>query len=116
MLRLLADEDVPARISRELIRRQPILDVVRVQSVGLMGVSDSEVLEWAARNGRQIFTRDRNTMTASAYARVSKTIPMLGLFVIPQRMTIGQAVTELELIALASQSDEWISQVIFLPL
>ena len=68
MLRMLSDEDVPGDIVRGLLRRQPNLDVVRVQEAAL---------------------RD---------------------------MSIGQAVKELELIALASESDDWRDRVIFLPL
>jgi hypothetical protein len=116
MLRLLSDEDVPAAVTRALRRRQPALDVVRVQEVGLMSTPDPDVLAWAAREDRQIFTRDCNTMTAHAYDRVGQGLPMAGVFVLPEQMPIGQAVTELEMIALASDSDEWHDQVIFLPL
>jgi hypothetical protein len=41
---------------------------------------------------------------------------MPGVFVIPEDMSIGQAIKELELIALASDPDDWRDQVIFLPL
>ena len=115
MLQLLSDEDVPGDIVRGLRQRQPSLDVVRVQEVGLMGVADPDVLEWAAQQGRQIFTRDRSTMTAHAYDRIIQGLPMPGVFVLPEAMPIGQAVTELEMIALASESDEWRDRVVFLP-
>src|SRR5438874_1531099 len=75
MLRLLSDEDVPGDIVRGLRQRQPSLDVVRVQEVGLMSAADSRVLKWAAREGRQVFTRDRNTMTAEAWDRVARGCP-----------------------------------------
>src|SRR5436305_12176292 len=101
MLQLLSDEDVPGDIVRGLRRRRPGLDVVRVQELGLRGAPDPDVLEWAAREGRQIFTRDRTTMTAHAYDRVRGGVPMPGVFVLPERMPIGQAVLELETLALA---------------
>jgi len=116
MLRLLSDEDIPGAVIRELRQRQPGLDVVRVQEVNLLGASDPDVLEWAARQGRQVFTRDRSTMTAHAYDRVARGLPLPGLFVIPERMPVGQAVTELEMLALASEPDEWRDRVLFLPL
>jgi hypothetical protein len=116
MLRLLSDEDVPAAIVRVLRQRHPGLDVVRVQEVGLMSTPDPMVLEWAANEGRQVFTRDCNSMTAHAYARVTQGLPMPGVFVIPERMPIGQAVAELEMLALASDPDDWRDCVIFLPL
>jgi hypothetical protein len=41
---------------------------------------------------------------------------MPGVFVIPEDMPIGEAVRELELVALASESEEWQNRVVFLPL
>jgi hypothetical protein len=116
MLRLRSDEDVPGGIIRSLRQRQPALDMVRAQDVGLRSAPDPALLEWAAREGRQVITRDRSTMTAYAYGRVAQRLPMPGLFVIPERMAIGRAVTELELIVLASEAEDWRDRVIFLPL
>jgi hypothetical protein len=116
MLRLVSDEDVPRAIVDGLKHRQPELDVVRVQDVGLMHTPDPDILNWAAREDRQVFSRDRNTMTAHAWERVRRGIPMTGLFIIPEQMPIGQAIDELEVIALASDSHDWHDRVIFLPL
>jgi hypothetical protein len=52
MLRLLADENLDGNIVRGLVRRLPDVDIVRVQDVGLSGVDDPAVLEWAAAEGR----------------------------------------------------------------
>jgi hypothetical protein len=41
---------------------------------------------------------------------------MPGLFVLPERMPMGQAIVELELLALATEPDVWRDQIIFLPL
>jgi hypothetical protein len=90
--------------------------VVRVQEVGLMTAADSLILEWAAREGRQVFSRDRNTMTAEAWDRVARALPMPGLFIIPEEMTIGQAVRELEILGMVSEPAEWEGQVAYLPL
>jgi hypothetical protein len=116
MLRLLSDEDVPGDIVRGLRRRQPELDVVRVQEVDLRGTRDRDVLAFAAAEGRQVFTRDRNSMTADAYDRVARGLPMPGVFVLPEHISLGKAVTELELLAFASDPDDWKDRVIFLPL
>jgi hypothetical protein len=116
MLRILSDEDVPGDIVRGLRQRGPGLDIVRVQEAGLMSVPDPDVLEWAAQAGRQVVTRDRSTMTAPASDRVARGLPMSGLFVLPERMPIGQAIAELEMLVLATEPDEWRDQIIFLPL
>ena len=49
MLRLLADENFNGDIVRALLLRQPDLDIVRVQDVGLAGVGDPDILAWVAR-------------------------------------------------------------------
>ena len=52
MLRLAADENFNGDIVRGLLRRNPKLDIVRVQDVGLSGADDPSVLQWAADQGR----------------------------------------------------------------
>ena len=52
MLRLLADENFNGDIVRALLLREPDLNIVRVQDVGLAGVDDPDILAWAATNDR----------------------------------------------------------------
>ena len=47
-----ADENFNNDIIRGLLRRNPELDIVRIQDNGLSGVDDPTVLEWAAKEGR----------------------------------------------------------------
>ena len=47
MLRFVADENFNNNIVRGLLLRQPELDIVRVQDVGLTSADDPIVLEWA---------------------------------------------------------------------
>jgi hypothetical protein len=81
-----------------------------------MQTPDPDILVWAAREGRCIYTRDVNSMTMYALDRVALGLPMLGVFVLPERMSVGQAIRELEVIALASVPGEWRDRVVFLPL
>lgn len=71
MLRFLADENFNNDVLRGVLRRNPELDVVRVQDVGLMGVDDPTILEWAANEERVLLTHDVETMTHYAYERVA---------------------------------------------
>lgn len=48
MLRLLSDENFNGDIIRGLFLRQPNLDLLRVQDVGLREVDDLEILDWAS--------------------------------------------------------------------
>jgi len=71
MLRLLADENFNGDIVRALLLRQPDLDIVRVQDVGLAGVDDPDILAWAAGNDRIVLTHDRATLPDYAYERLA---------------------------------------------
>jgi hypothetical protein len=116
MFRFLADENFNADIERGLLLRQQNLDVVNVLSIGLGGASDSEILAWAAANDRLVLTHDRATMPRYAYERLqgSKTIP--GVFIIDDRLPVGRVIQEILLVVECSEFEEWIGQVVYLPL
>jgi hypothetical protein len=56
MLRLLADENFNGDIVRALLLRQPDLNIVRVQDVGLVGVVDPDILPGPPRT-IELFSR-----------------------------------------------------------
>ena len=62
------------------MRRQPDLDVVRVQDAGLAGKSDEDVIAWAASEGRILITHDVTTVRQTAYDRIAAGLPMPGVF------------------------------------
>src|SRR3990167_3440315 len=66
MLRLAADENFNGDIVRGLLRRNPKLDIVRVQDGGLSGADDPSVLQWAADQGRILVTHDISTLAKHA--------------------------------------------------
>jgi|SRR5579871_4834746 len=116
MLRLLIDEDVHGDIVEGLRRRQPTLDLVRVQDVGLGHTPDPLILEWAAQQGRVVVSVDKKTLAVDAWDRVARGLPMTGVAILRTLLTIGQAINELVIIALAGSSDDFRDQVIYLPL
>ncbi|HTU91300.1 MAG TPA: DUF5615 family PIN-like protein [Gemmataceae bacterium] len=116
MIRLLIDEDVHGDIVNGLRRRQPTLDLVRVQDVGLRHTPDPLILEWAAQEGRVVVSVDKKTLAADAWDRVARGLPMPGVAILRILLTIGQAIHELEIIALAGNPDDFRDQVIYLPM
>ncbi|MBI5183730.1 MAG: DUF5615 family PIN-like protein, partial [Nitrospinae bacterium] len=70
MAPFVADENFNNNIIRGVLRREPELDIVHIQNVGLSGANDLSVLEWAAQEGRIILTHDVNTITRYAYERI----------------------------------------------
>ncbi len=116
MLRLLADENFNNQIIRGILRRNPDVDIVRVQDIGLIEADDPTVLEWAAQQGRVVLTHDVATMTNFAYERMQAGLAMPGLFEVNRRVSVGLAIEEILLIAECSLEGEWEGQVRFLPL
>jgi predicted nuclease of predicted toxin-antitoxin system len=116
MLSLLSDENFNGDIVRGLMLRNPNLDLLRVQDVGLREVDDPAILAWAATNGRILLTHDRATMPDFAYNRLVRGEPMAGMFVINDRMPIRQAIDELLLLVDCSEQAEWKGVVLYLPL
>ena len=116
MLRLAADENFNGDIVRGLLRRNPKLDIVRVQDVGLSGANDPSVLQWAADQGRIVVTHDISTLAKHAFDRISAGKPMPGVFEVTSVAPVGQAIDDLILLAECSFAGEWEGQVRFLPL
>src|SRR5687767_204014 len=116
MLRLLIDEDVHGDIVAGLRRRRPELDLVRVQDVGLRHTADAVILEWAANAGRVVVSVDKKTLAVDAWDRVARGLPMPGVAILRILLGIGQAIAELEVVALAGTPDDLRDQVIYLPL
>jgi hypothetical protein len=116
MLRLAADENFNNDIVRGILRRNPGVDIVRVQDAGLSGADDPTVLEWAAREGRALLTHDVTTMTRYAYERVRDGKPMPGVFEVARGVPVGVAIEDILLLAESSFGDEWEGQVLYLPL
>ena len=116
MLRLAADENFNNNIVRGVLRRRPDADFVRVQDAGLSGADDPTVLEWAAQQGRVVVSHDVSTLRKHAYERVAAGLRMPGVFEVPNTLSIGRAIDDLELIIECSLEGEWEGQVRYLPL
>ncbi|NOZ70422.1 MAG: hypothetical protein GXP38_00675 [Chloroflexi bacterium] len=116
MVRFAADENFNNDIIRGILRRNPHVDIVRVQDVGLSGASDPEVLAWAAEENRVLLTHDVSTITHFAYQRTSLGKTMPGVFEVARDVPLGVAIEDLLLIAEVSFEGEWEGQVRYLPL
>jgi hypothetical protein len=116
MLLLAADENFNYDIVRGLRRRQPDVNIVRTQDVGLSGAVDPQILEWSAQEGRVLLTHDASTMTHYAYERIRKGKPMPGVFEVSRNLPIGRVIDDLLVLVAYSLDDEWEGQVRYLPL
>ncbi|WP_423224655.1 DUF5615 family PIN-like protein [Candidatus Amarolinea aalborgensis] len=116
MLAFAADENFNNNIVRGLQRRNPGLDLVRVQDVGLSAADDPTVLAWAAQEGRVLLTHDVSTITRFAYERVRAGKSMPGVFEVSREVPVRVAIEDILLLAECSLDGEWNGQIRYLPL
>jgi hypothetical protein len=116
MLRLAVDENFNNDIVRGLIRKNPYIDIVRIQDVGLSGADDPTVLEWTATQGRILLTHDVATITRYAYERIKSGRRMPGVFEVSMTAPIGQVIEDILLLVDLSFENEWEGKIVFLPL
>ncbi|NUM76821.1 DUF5615 family PIN-like protein [candidate division KSB1 bacterium] len=116
MIAFAADENFNNDILRGLMRRNPKLDIIRIQDAGLSGADDRAVLEWAAQQSRVLLTHDVTTITHYAYDRIKSCLGMPGVFEVGYALPVGQVINDLLLIAECSLDGEWEGQIHYLPL
>ena len=115
-MKLLTDENFFGQITRGLLVKKPDLDLVRVQDVGLMGVDDPTILEWAAQQNRVLLTHDILTIPNFAYERIRQGLPMPGVVEVPDHLPIGRAIEEILILIECSTPEDLENRVEFLPL
>ncbi len=81
----------------------------------VIGRLDPEVLRVAADLGRILVTHDRMTMPRH-FTRFLETRSAPGLIVLSQDLEIGLAIEELLLIWVATEANEWVDHLGFVPI
>lgn len=114
MAQFLTDQNFDARIVTQLRNRVPDLNVISVRDVGLANTPDSSVLEWAAEQSRVVLSHDINTMERFAQSRVDAGLPMPGLIVVRQQLTVGEALVRIEWVVQTMPDDGIEGQIIIL--
>jgi predicted nuclease of predicted toxin-antitoxin system len=114
LISLYLDEHV-ARAVTEGLRLRGI-DVLTVQEDGRRGASDAAVLDRATEVGRPLFTQDEDLLI-EASRRIARGTDFAGVIYAHQlRVTIGDCVRNLVLLATAARPDELRNRVEYLPL
>ncbi|MEE4358007.1 MAG: DUF5615 family PIN-like protein [Desulfococcaceae bacterium] len=116
MLSFLFDENFNNNILRGLIRKNPTIDIVRVQDTEFSGADDPTVLEWAARENRILLTHDVTTITKYAYDRIASGKAMPGVFAAATNCQLSSIIEDILLLAETSTDGEWEGQILYLPL
>jgi hypothetical protein len=115
MIRFLTDINFRGEILRGLVRREPAIDAVRAQDVGLDGVEDEGVLQWGANSGRVLVTHDRSTIPPCARRLIASGQTIAGVILVPDDMGTGQAIMELWIVWSCSEPEDWLNRIEYLP-
>lgn len=114
MVGLYMDAHVPGPATRGLRLRG--VDVLTAQEDGADELLDPLLLDRAAELGRVLFTQD-DDLLAEAARRQESGEPFAGVIYIHQRkLEVGRCVDDLELIANATEPEEWRARAQYLPL
>lgn len=108
------DVHVPRSITRSLIDAG--FNVLTAQDDGCSRMSDPDLLDRASALGRILFTRDEDLL-AEASRRQQADLPFCGVIYAHQlRVTIGQCVRDLQLLAECASASDMANHLEHLPL
>lgn len=92
------------------------VDVLTAQEDGARELSDPDLLDRSTALGRVLFTQDDDLLREAA-ARLRSGAAFAGVIYAHQlNVTVGQFIDDLELIAKATEPDEWAGRLLYLPL
>jgi hypothetical protein len=112
--RFLADADFNHKIVVGLRRRDPSVDFLSAHEGGVVGVPDPDVLAITADAARILVSHDRKTMPGH-FTRFRETRSSPGLIIVSQDLDTGAAIEDLLLIWVATDAEEWVEHLGFVP-
>jgi len=112
--RFQADENLNAKIVAGLLRREPSLDFQSAKAARLIGLSDPEALAIAAQDNRILVSHDRETLP-DHFSRFIEKSTSAGLLIVSQKLDIGAAIEQILLVWTATEAEEWINRIGYLP-
>lgn len=113
--RFLADEDLRGDIVRSTRRMTPKVQFSTIVQLGLSGITDEQVIEYAWQEHWLLVSHDVNTMKAFAEHRIAAGDGLHGLFLVPQTRATRPIAECLSLIWSASEFEEWRDRIVYLP-
>ena len=113
--RFQADADFNHKIVLGLRRREPSIDFWSAQHGGVVGIPDPKVLRIASESNRILVSHDRKTMPTH-FARFQESRWSPGLIIVSQDLDIGAAIEDLLLIWAATEAEEWVGRLGFVPI
>ena len=118
MRRFLIDENISPEYRTQLLRHEPSLTVLVIGDEGAPARStpDPEILEWCEKNQFNLITNNRESMPQHLSDHIAAGHHVPGIFTINLAVPMGKIIEELLLIAGASDEDEYINRITYIPL
>ena len=114
-VQFLGDADLNQLIIDGVCRREPLVDFKTANEADLEGLTDFEVLELAADEGRVLVSHDTSTMPVHFGARLRLGLKNPGVLLALQSASVGEIVESLLIIWSASRDSDWANSVHYLP-
>ena len=115
-IQFLLDENVDPDILAALWQAWPAINVRRIgfRDAPPYGTPDPDILNWCEANQFSLITHNRHTMPSHLQDHLTNGHHVPGIFILNDRMAIGQTVAVLSEIWLSRQPEKYIDQIIFL--
>ena len=110
-----ADADLNQNIVTGVLRQEPKIDFQTALAADLEGIPDEKVLKIAAKEKRVLVSHDRRTMPLHFADFIVKNVSY-GVLIVPQDISMIEAIDNIILIWSASDMEEWINRIVYLPL
>ena len=117
MRRYLIDENISPKYRTQLLYQEPLLTVLRIGDEGAPARStqDPEILKWCEQHNFILVTKDPNTIPKHLSDHLVAGHHVPGIIIINSGVPMGTILDDLILIAGASDEDEYIDQIIYIP-
>jgi hypothetical protein len=112
--RLLADANLNAAIATGLVRNNSEINFQRAEDVPLKGLPDQAVLAAAAQQSRVLVSYDIRSIPAHLRDFIREN-DSPGVILIPQRMRIGSAIENLQLVCEVCDASDSANTICLLP-
>lgn len=114
IIKFQADADLNQNIVTGVLRREPKINFQTALAADLEGIPDEKVLKITAKEQRILVSHDRRTMPIH-FADFITENTSYGVLIIPQDVSMIEAIDNIILIWSASTMEEWINRIVYLP-